>query len=296
MQLSLFAHGVKHWLALGALLALLTGSTPLVAADHEPVVKQLIYRHTPQAELKLHVHYPPEWKATDTRAAIVFFFGGGWNAGKVEQFERQATYLASRGMVAARADYRVKTRHGVSPDECVRDAQSAVRYLRQHASELGIDPQRIVASGGSAGGHLAATCGISPPLKSDDANANVSCAANAYVLFNPALNIAAIPQAVERLNHDTALAKQISPTLHLTKQTPPVIMFFGTADALISHGEEFVAAAKPLGVRAELVTTADVGHGFFNKSPYTEQTLLRVDEFLVSLGYLTGKATLKVPE
>ncbi len=276
-------------------LALITGMCSSLAAEDAPVVKQLTYRLTPQAELKLHVHYPPAWKATDTRPAIVFFFGGGWNGGKIEQFERQAAYLASRGMVAARADYRVKTRHNVEPDECVRDAQSAVRYLRQHASELGIDPARIVASGGSAGGHLAATCGISPPLKVDDANANVSCAANAFVLFNPALNVASIPQAVERLHNDPALAKQISPTLHVSKQTPPVIMFFGTADKLISHGEEFLNVAKPLGVRVELVTTAGQAHGFFNKSPYTEQTLLQVDKFLVSLGYLSGEPTIKVP-
>lgn len=285
---------MSRLLIVAALLTLF--ASRISAADTAPVVKSVVYRRTPQVELQMQVHYPPEWKATDMRPAIVFFFGGGWNTGKIEQFERQAAYLASRGMVAARADYRVKTRHGVTPDECVRDAQSAVRYLRQHASELGIDPQRIVASGGSAGGHLAATCGISPALPVDDANASVSCAANAYVLFNPALNIASIPQAVERLNNDRELAQRISPTLHLTKQTPPVILFFGTADGLLTHGEEFVAAAKPLGVRAELVTTADQPHGYFNRSPYTEQTLVHVDRFLVSLGYLTSPATIKVPE
>jgi acetyl esterase/lipase len=102
--------------------------------------------------LEMHVHFPTDWKKDDKRSAIVFFFGGGWTSGTVQQFEPQAAYLASRGMVAARAEYRVKSRHEVTPDACVEDAKSAVRWLRQNAALLGIDPDRIVASGGSAGG------------------------------------------------------------------------------------------------------------------------------------------------
>src|SRR5687768_16874578 len=64
--------------------------------------KEFVYKKTEQAELKLLVDVPEDWKASDRRAAIVFFFGGGWNGGKIEQFEDQARYLASRGMVAAR--------------------------------------------------------------------------------------------------------------------------------------------------------------------------------------------------
>lgn len=260
-------------------------------ADEKPAakIKEVVYRKTPQAELKLHVHFPPEWKTGDARPAIVFFFGGGWTGGKVEQFERQAAYLASRGMVAARADYRVKSRHGVMPDECVRDAQAAIRYVRQHAAELGVDPNRIVASGGSAGGHLAATCGISPALATDDANADVSCAANAFVLFNPALNIFSLGRL------DDELAKQITPTFFVGKNTPPVIMFFGDRDRLIEHGREYLDAATKAGATAQLVVTEGQSHGFFNRSPYTEQTLLKTDEFLVSLGYLSGKPTIEVP-
>ena len=82
-------------------------------------VRTFTYKKTEQAELKIHVHYPADWAEDDQRPAIVFFFVGGWNGGTVEQFPPQAEYLAGRGMVAARADYRVRSRHGVSPDKCV---------------------------------------------------------------------------------------------------------------------------------------------------------------------------------
>ncbi len=123
---------------------------------NQETTKAFTYTKTKQADLEMVVHYPPGWKETDKRPGIVFFFGGGWENGTIKAFEPQAKYLASRGMVAARADYRVKSRHGVTPKECVDDARSAIRWIRQNAGKLGVDPDKIVASGGSAGGHIAA--------------------------------------------------------------------------------------------------------------------------------------------
>ena len=85
--------------------------------------KTVVYATRGDRELTLTVHYPDQWQADDTRPAIVFFFGGGWNAGSTEQFLPQAEYFPSRGLVTARADYRVKSRDGVTPDACVRDAR-----------------------------------------------------------------------------------------------------------------------------------------------------------------------------
>ena len=251
-----------------------------------PANQSFIYKKTQQADLELIVHYPSDWKETDKRPAIVFFFGGGWTGGKIEQFEPQANHLASRGMVAVRADYRVKSRHGVTPKECVEDAKDAVRWMRQNAAKLGVDPERIVAAGGSAGGHIAACTAFTPDLNAEGEDAKISSKPNALVLFNPVLRFESIPELMERIGNDEVLGKAISPTLHLAKDSPPTLIFFGTADRLASMGDEFMKKSKELGHRAELFTAEGQPHGFFNRSPWLEKTTQRLDEFLVSLSYL----------
>ena len=160
---------VKHLaILITALAALVTAARHATAEEgpKAPPTKSFIYKKTKQADLAIIVHYPPGWKETDKRPGIVFFFGGGFQFGSVSQFVPQAAYFASRGMVAARADYRVKSRHGVEPDACVEDAKSAIRWLRQNAAKLGIDSNRIVASGSSSGGYLAA-CSACPGLDAE---------------------------------------------------------------------------------------------------------------------------------
>lgn len=148
--------------------------------------EQQLYRKTPQGELFMHLYYPPDWKGSDRRPVIVFFFGGGWKNGAYTQFVPQAEYFASRGLVAACADYRIESKHKTTPDACVEDAKSAVRWLRGNASKLGIDPDKLIASGGSAGGHLAAATSLVEGFDAADDDKSISCKPNALVLFNPA--------------------------------------------------------------------------------------------------------------
>lgn len=248
--------------------------------------KSFVYKNTPQAKLEMVVHYPPGWKADDKRPAIVFFFGGGWNGGTTAQFESQAEHLAKRGMVAARADYRVKSRHGVTPKECVEDAKSAVRWLRQHAAKLGVDPDRIVSAGGSAGGHIAACTSLTQGLDFAEEDLSVSSKPNALLLYNPVLRFEGMPQLMKRIDNDAVLGKAISPGLHLSKDTPATLLMFGDADPLLAQAEEFMKRAKELGLHAELYTAEGQNHAFFNRQPWLGKTTERADQFLVSIGYL----------
>lgn len=253
-----------------------------------------LYKTTPQGELKLHFSLPGDWKATDKRPAIVFFFGGGWKSGSYVQFVAQCDYFASRGMVAASADYRISSIHKTTPDKCVEDAKSAVRWIRGNAAKLGIDPNRIASAGGSAGGHLAACTALIEDFNAESDDKSVSAKPNALVLFNPALNIDELSAARGKTDA-IPLAEKITPNRHLAADTPPAILFFGTDDALIDGARKYIAKAAPLGVRAELWTAEGQPHGFFNRAPWSHVTARKADEFLTSLGWLTGEPTVKMP-
>ena len=256
--------------------------------------KEYVYKTIGERELKMHLDFPTGWKKTDTRPVIVFFFGGGWTNGSVEAFSRQAEYFADRGLVCARADYRIKNKDGVTPDKCVEDARSAVRWVRANSAELGIDPQELITAGGSAGGHLAACAIIPESVEAEDADLSFSTNPQAMVLFNPVLSFMH-GGLVSRVNGDKEIAEKISPLLYVKADTAPSIVMFGTKDRLKAFGDLWWAKAKEIGFRADKYTAEGEGHGFFNRSPWMERTTIAADKFLASLGYLEGEPTMEVP-
>lgn len=260
----------------------------------------ITYKEINDAKLKLHVFLPDGHSKDDERPAIVFFFGGGWVGGRPDQFFPQCEYLSRRGMVAISAEYRVRKRHGVTPYECVTDGKSAVRWVRKHADKLGIDPKRIAAGGGSAGGHVAACTGVVEGLEQEGEDKDISSRPNAMVLFNPALYLAETEELMKRLGPrlEGKDPERISPYHHVDKKEPPTIIFHGKADKTvpIETARTFRDAMEKAGNRCKLVEYKDEGHGFFNygrgdgKAFY--KTMREADKFLTSLGYLKGEPTL----
>ncbi len=245
------------------------------------------YKQTNHGDLQLTVDHPPQWSASDSRPAFVFFFGGGWAFSAIEHFERQAKYFAGRGMVAIRPDFRVKDRDGTTPAESVEDAKSAIRWVRANAHILGVDPRRIVAAGGSSGGHLAACTAhcFGPGRVKEDVS--VSSAPNALILFNPLLDYAGLREVEQTYPvANDEIARQISPALHLKKGEPPALLLFGSEDVLLDWADTYVETSTRLGNRLDMYVAEGEGHGFFNDAPWYEQTLVEADNFLVSLGYL----------
>lgn len=263
------------------------------------------YRSADGSDLRLWIYQPDGHASEQKKPAVVFFFGGGWNGGTPTQFSPHSRYLASRGMVAMVADYRVKSRQGVQAKECVIDAKAAMRWIRAHANDLGIDPNRLAAGGGSAGGHLAAAVATLSEHDAPNADRSISTVPNALVLFNPATILAAAPgfEAFEKRRAELearfgAGAESMSPYHQLTKNLPPTIVFHGKEDTTVSYNtaEGFCDKAKQLGARCELVGYEDAGHGFFNHgrgdgSHYTD-TVRRMDAFFASLGWLSGAPTI----
>jgi len=255
----------------------------------------LVYKKTESRELKLHIDKPSAWKAADKRPAIVFFFGGGWVGGTPAQFLKQSEYLATRGMVGIRVEYRTIPKGDKGPPVvCCADAKSAMRYVRSHAVGLGIDPRRIAAAGGSAGGHLAAFTGLVGGLDDPQDDLKVSCKPDALVLFNPVFNNGPGQWGHERVG---GRYKEFSPAHHISKDAPPTIVFLGDADKLIpvSVLKEFEAGMKNAGVRCDAHVYPGAGHGFFNRDPHDTLTLIEADKFLAALGWIQGSPTLKAP-
>jgi acetyl esterase/lipase len=244
------------------------------------------YRKVDKTELKLWIFGKSDPNAP--RPAIVFFFGGGWSQGSPDQFEKQARHFAERGMIAITADYRVKSRHDVTVVECVKDAKAAIAWVREHAKRLGVDPKRIAASGGSAGGHLAACTGTISGIGNDERP-------NAMILFNPACTLAPIgnfnpPEDKARFSVDRlgVEAEKISPAHHIGPHTPPTIIFHGTADKTVPYDSvvAFESEMKKANRTCKLIGTKDAGHGFFNRGDDYNKTLAEADAFLVDLGWL----------
>ena len=120
--------------------------------------ERVTYKHNADRDLLMTITKPSGWTAADRRPAIIFFYNGGWKetGATKPQFEEQARYFAARGMVVGQADYREKGKDGPTSSKCVEDIFSGVRWLRSHAAELGVDPKRIAAVGGSGSIHLPA--------------------------------------------------------------------------------------------------------------------------------------------
>ena len=255
--------------------------------------KEIVFKEFEKDPLELNVFLPQDWKPSETRPAIVFFFGGGWVGGSPSQFFPHSRYLSSRGMVAISAQYRTRGSHGTSPVECVNDGKSAIRWVRQHASELGVDPDRIAAGGGSAGGHVAATTGVIDGLEGEGEDMSVSSRPNALVLFNPATDISGIQRWGDR-------ALEGSPLQHVDPEDPPTIVFHGRADTTVPYetAEAFCMAMEKAGNRCELVGYDGRPHGFFNygrsRAAYIN-TVWHMDRFLASLGFLDGQPTVGRP-
>jgi acetyl esterase/lipase len=268
-----------------------------------PGAKVETYKTVGDVKLDLYIFYPEGHKPTDKRPAAVFFFGGGWQNGSPGQFEEHCKYLAGRGMVAITADYRVASRQQVKAVSCVADAKSAIRFVRKEATRLGVDPNKIVAGGGSAGGHIAACTGVIQGFDESSEDGSISSVPNAMALFNPAVVLAPV-EGLAEIDQDRVTSlkdrmgtdpKALSPYHHVRKGAPPTIIFHGKDDPTVPYKtvELFTKAMTDAGNDCKLVGYEGQKHGFFNfdRGPeYYNRTVAELDRFLVEKGFLTSRS------
>jgi acetyl esterase len=257
--------------------------------------EQFIYKQVDSVKLFMEVYRPGISNIATKHPAMIFFFGGGWSGGSVKQFEPHARFFSQRGMVCFLVDYRVKERQQTTPFESLKDAKSAIRYIREHANVFNIDTSMIVAAGGSAGGHLAAATALTDEFNENSDNMSVGCNPNVLVLYNPVIDNGPGGYGYERIGD---AYKSFSPLHNIRKGAPPTILFLGTKDDLIpvETAKYYQTVMNKVGSRCELRLYEGEGHGFFNYKNFDcyKKTLVESDEFLQSLGYLKKEPTIKI--
>lgn len=248
----------------------------------------LVYRTAGERVLKLHMFRPAATNQASPSPAILFFFGGGWNGGSPTQFYPQSEYFAKLGVVAICVEYRTYTSDATPPIVALLDAKAAMRYVRSHAEDLKIDPKRIVASGASAGGQLAAALAVAHRIEDWDVDLSISTRPDALILYNAVIDNSPEGFAYSRVE---SYWEAFSPLHNIGNNHPPAIFFLGTDDQHIPvrMAEAYKDAVEANGSRMDLHLYEGASHGFFNKFrslPYYEDTTRKAHAFLYELGFV----------
>ena len=278
----------------GLLITLLLGYSTNAYSDDTPPGKRYIYKHSDGQPQALEIYFPQGHDPSTAKVpCVLLFHGGAWGGGDLKQFRKFCRYFASRGLVAATANYRLfpaDKRDTLPAGEsrkqfCIIDAKSAIRWMKQHAEELGIDPMRVITGGGSAGGHISILATINPGLNDPADPKEFDTRVVAYLLFNPALTA-----------FDANFPK-VDALRHLKADFAPAIVFFGTEDKWKQGWDAAHVQLKILGAgdRIHLWLAEDAGHSFFGKNPWKDLVLIEADRFLVSQGLLEGQPNLQRP-
>jgi acetyl esterase/lipase len=207
--------------------------------------------------------------------------------------------MATRGYVGACIEYRLSGE--AKYPAAIYDSKAAVRWVRANASKYNVDPDRIAAAGGSAGGHLVGLLGTTaglPAYDGDEGTTGVSSRIAAVAAFNPVMDFVDIGKGPEGTAKSAVTAflgvaypenpklwEQASPTYRVAGKSAPFLLLHGDADTTVPYHQsvDMLQKLKAAGVRAELFTGAGGKHGFFNGPPFYEPTLKRMEEFLGSI-------------
>ena len=271
----------------------------LHAEDAPVTMSTHVYKRVEGRDLQVDVFQPAKSTSDAARPAIAFFHGGGWVFGNRNEFHAAARRYAARGFVTATFQYRLSVNaDGTYPNskvtlvECVKDARSAMRWLRVHATEFAIASDRIVASGQSAGGQLAWATALMDQLNEATDDLAVSARPDAIVVYSSNYNTMEAwidmifgPRRTEIWS--------VSPHHNLKSGLPPALGFRGSADSMVLPYtvDMFAAKMRELGNPFDLVTLPGRNHYLGEGHPeyaryFDEEILEQTDGFLRRIGFM----------
>ena len=256
--------------------------------------------------LRTYVHQPPGWSAEQKRPVVVILHGGGWIGNDPTYWFPLSFYLASHGVVAINFQYRLWGAHQSGPEEGVKDALSAVRWTRKNAAELGIDPEKVLVFGDSAGGHLALSTALVQNLSDENGADSTSTVPQALYTLYPVVSLTQHSVLTMPFSHPEAHGHpQISPLQLLTptRLLPATVLWQGSADQSSINptplARQFCETANAVagGRRCHYIEYPGAGHAFIEEAigegaetrGHYREAAANVMSFLDDLGYVPGE-------
>ncbi|MEW4491025.1 alpha/beta fold hydrolase [Thalassoglobus sp. JC818] len=245
------------------------------------VMRDVVFGQGGGRDLTMHIVVPKE-RVTSPAPVFVWVHGGGWKGGTKEGGVGQVIPLVRKGFVGATIEYRL-TGEAPFPAQ-IEDCKCAIRYLRAHAEQYNIDPERIAVGGSSAGGHLVALMGTSgdvPELEGDGGWPNESSRVQAVVdLYGPTdFKQFVTAKGYEKHNDDgspeslllgggevlpqTEKIRRVNPITYIDENDPPFLIIHGTNDRTVplNQSETLHAALQGANVPSKLHVIDGAGHG-----------------------------------
>jgi acetyl esterase len=257
-----------------------------------PGAETCVYREGKPDPMRLHVVKPKGWRAGDHRPAFVFFFGGGWTTGTPDRSITWAKFAASLGMVGIAPDYRTRERFETSPLASVADGRAALRWIEDHAAQLGIDPAKVVVGGSSAGGHVALWTAIEHTPPGSDPKEAPKTKPCALILVSAVSDTSLEKGYTPKRFGADALA--LSPVDQLDTKMPPMLVFHGDADRTVTNRQSIALRDRLVASSnvCELVSVSGGDHGFITQLPeWKDKTRDIVRAFLIKQQVLAASAS-----
>ena len=257
------------------------------------VHKEQVYKTIDTIELKVDIFYQESSLLNDNNSAIAFFHGGGWVCGERSDFYETCKRYASKGMIAFTFQYRFADQKTITPIACVSDAKSAIRWIRENADKYKINIDKIVASGQSAGGHLAISTLMIEDYDEINEDIQISSKPNAIIVWSVPTVLAEDDWMSEILLDRKDEISNIDPIKNIKPDLPPILAFHGTDDEIVPYWtiEKFIYEMKKQDNIVELVRIENKGH-FFDEDcmkharMFNDSVFPRVDEFLVKNNFI----------
>jgi len=189
---------------------------------------EVVYKIAGSDTLKAYIFYPQDFNDSKGKPAVVSFHGGGWAIGSASITFNLSEDFAKKGIVGISAQYRLSDQTQITPLDAMEDAKDLIIWLKRNSKELFLDPDKLVAYGWSAGGHLGACTAVFP--KFDSVN-NISSMPSALILYTSALSVIN-DRWFELLLIGKGIPIDYSPAENLKDNMPPSLIIAARNDSI----------------------------------------------------------------